>query len=331
MERATAHEIFTNVQSAAWREMERSNVGLFFSGLAGGLNISFGFMATAVAHGLAPEAYKEMLAAIVYPLGFLMVILPRAQLFTENTLTPVVVALEQPSAKTIGSTARIWGVVLAANLVGAFIAAMALAKLEVGTHVGSDAMHTLAMGSYTGGFGEHVVRGIFGAWLVATLVWMLHMGVSPVGEAILVWLTTGMIFFAGFNHSVAGAVEGMYLANTGAISYVQWLGNFQLPVTLGNAIGGVVFVALVHWGQAVGRGRDIAVAERQQVVQRVHEHVQTAEAEAAAQELVRREPVEDVKERLGAGGHEARRMVDEALDRSEVEHGDSPERDEEST
>ncbi len=123
MERATAHDIFSSVQASARREMERSSVGLFFSGLSGGLNISFGFMATAVAQAQAPDPYRTLLATLAYPLGFLLVILPRAQLFTENTLTPVVLALEEPSPHTIGSTLRIWGVVLLANLIGAFIAA----------------------------------------------------------------------------------------------------------------------------------------------------------------------------------------------------------------
>lgn len=82
------------------------------------------------------------------------------------------------------------------------------------------------------------MRGIFGAWLVALLVWMLHAGATPLAEAILIRLTTSMIYLGGFSHSVAGAVEGLYLANTGVITYVQWALNFQVPVTLGNALGG---------------------------------------------------------------------------------------------
>src|SRR5512142_1558731 len=105
MDRATAHEIFSNVQATAKREMERSSLGLFFSGLSGGLNISFGFMAVAAAHALAPDPWKTLLATAAYPLGFLLVILPRAQLFTENTLTPVVLVLEKPRRDTLLATA----------------------------------------------------------------------------------------------------------------------------------------------------------------------------------------------------------------------------------
>ncbi len=312
--RATAHDIFSSVQASARREMGRSSLGLFFSGLSGGLNISFGFMGVAVAQAQAPGPWKTLLATAVYPLGFLLVILPRAQLFTENTLTPVVLVLEKPGRQTLLGTARIWGVVLAANLLGAFIVSYLLAHLTIGTRLDPSAMHDVAMHSYTGGFGEHFMRGVFGAWLVALLVWMLHTGASPVGEAILVWLTTALIYFAGFNHSVAGAVEGLYLANTHAITYLDWAWAFQLPVTLGNAAGGVFFVALVNWAQAVGAGQDVEVAERQKVVERVREAVVEKQAEHAARNLVDGGNADEVQAKLDEKGERAHRMVRRALD-----------------
>lgn len=313
--RATAHDIFRDVQASAKREMERSSLGLFFSGLSGGLNISFGFMAVAVAQAQAPAPWKTLLATAAYPLGFLLVILPRAQLFTENTLTPVVLVLEHPGRRTVLGTARIWGVVLLANLLGAFIVSYLLAHLQIGTRLEPAVLRDVALHSYEGGWGPHFMRGVFGAWLVALLVWMLHSGASPVGEAILVWLTTAMIYLGGFNHSVAGAVEGLYLANTHAITYLDWAWAFQLPVTLGNAAGGVVFVALVNWAQAVGTGRDVEVAERQKVVERVREAVLEKRAEDAARTLADRDDVDRVQEKLDEKGERAHRIVRHALDR----------------
>lgn len=325
MERATAHDIFTNVQASARREMARSSLGLFFSGLSGGLNISFGFVAVAAVHSQAPDPWKTLLATLVYPLGFLLVILPRAQLFTENTLTPVLLVLEHPGRKTILGTGRIWGVVLLANLLGAFAVSLVLAKLQVGTRLSPDVMRDVALHSYQGGWGAIFVRGVFGAWLVALLVWMLHSGTSPLGEAILIWLTTAPIYLAGFNHSIAGAVEGLYLANTGAITYLEWFLNFQLPVTLGNAVGGIVFVALVNYGQAVGTGSDVSVAERQRVVERVHEAVAEKRADAAAHDLLNRHDSGRLEEQLGHGGEAAGEMVDRTLRRTDREPDDEDE------
>ncbi len=317
--RTTPHEIFTGVQASAKREMERSSVGLFFSGLSGGLNISFGFMGVAAVHALAADPWKTLLATAAYPLGFLLVILPRAQLFTENTLTPVLLVLREPGRDSLLGTGRIWGVVLAANLLGAFLVSLLLAHLQVGTHVDPGAMRDAALRSYDGSWGAHFTRGIFGAWLVALLVWMLHAGASPLGEAILIWLTTAMIYLGGFNHSVAGAVEGLYLANTGVITYVQWALNFQAPVTLGNAVGGIVFVALVNWGQAVGAGSDVEIAQRQQAVERVHEEVVRDRARAAAREVVADEGARQVDRKLGSDHEASKEMVKDALRRS---HGE---------
>ncbi len=317
MKRATAHEIFSNVQATATREMERSSLGLFFSGLSGGLNISFGFMAVAAVNAHAPDPWKTLLATLAYPLGFLLVILPRAQLFTENTLTPVLLVLNRPGRETIMGTGRIWGVVLVANLLGAFIVALVLAKLTVGTRLDPTVLRDVALHSYRGSWGGIFLRGVFGAWLVALLVWMLHAGATPLGEAILIWLTTAMIYLGGFNHSIAGAVEGLFLANSGAITYLEWLVNFQLPVTLGNAFGGVVFVALVNYGQAVGAGSDVAVAERQRVVERVHEAVAEKRAEAVAHDLVNRHDSGKVERKLGRGGESAGEIVDQAMRRTD--------------
>ena len=325
MNRATAHEIFTNVQATAKREMERSSLGLFFSGLSGGLNISFGFVAVAAVHAQAPDPWKTLLATLVYPLGFLLVILPRAQLFTENTLTPVLLALEHPGRKTILGTGRIWGVVLVANLLGAFAVALVLARLQVGTRLDPNVLRDVALHSFQGGWGSIFLRGVFGAWLVALLVWMLHAGASPLGEAVLIWLTTAPIYLAGFNHSIAGAVEGLYLANTGVITYLEWLAHFQLPVTLGNAVGGIVFVALVNYGQAVGAGSDVAVAERQRVVERVHEAVVEKRADAVAHDLLSNHDAGRVERKLGHGGDAAGEIVDRAMQRTDADGDDREE------
>ncbi len=325
--RASAHEIFTSVKASARRELERSNTGLFFSGLAGGLNISFGFMGVAVATAQAPGPWKTIFATIAYPLGFLLVILPRAQLFTENTLTPVVLALEKPGRETILGTARIWGVVLLANLIGAFIAAWLLAHLDLGSRLEPSVMRQVALHSFEGGWGAHYMRGVFGAWLVALLVWMLHSGATPLAEAVLVWMSTAMIYFAGFNHSVAGAVEGLYLANIHAISYLDWLWAFQAPITLGNATGGVFFVALLNWAQAVGAGEDVEAAERHKIVERVEQKVIDQRAEDAARHLARRHDVEHVQEKLDEKGERAHEIVRDALQRAQEDRREGGEED----
>lgn len=260
MARATAHEIFRSVEHAAQAELERSMVGLAFSGLSAGLNISFSFVALAATLRAAQDS-ALLVGAAVYPLGFILIILARAQLFTENTLTPVLLVLHRPTRANIVRTAQLWAVVLAANLLGAFLFALALAHLNIAPHVKTAWLDRAAAAAFAGTWGSLFLRAIFGGWLIALLTWMLHAGGGPVAEVILVWIAAFTIQLCGFSHSIAGATEVLYLANRGLISYVDWALGFQVPVTLGNMVGGVVFVALVNYAQVVGTGADVAVAE----------------------------------------------------------------------
>ncbi len=278
-ERLSAHYIHRNVQSAARDELRRSTAGLAFSGLAAGLNIGFGFVAVAAVLGAVQQpAHATLWTAVAYPIGFILVILPRAQLFTENTLTPVMLVLSDPTRRNLLNTLRLWAIVLGANIAGAFLFALALGTFAVAPHVDPALLLQTARNAYDGTWQELFLRAIYGGWLIALLVWMLHGGASVLGQMALVWLATFMLQAAGFSHSVAGAVEVLYLANRGVIGYGDWVTHFQIPVTLGNIVGGVVFVALVNHGQAVGAGRDAERAERVQRFRELREARNISEA-----------------------------------------------------
>lgn len=278
-DRTTAHQIFERVRDAGRRELERSSLGLAASGLSAGLNISFSFVAVAaILSGIDNLENAHLWSAVAYPAGFILVILARAQLFTENTLTPVIVVLARPGRDNIRNTIRLWAVVLVANLIGAALFALALARMGVAPALEQGWLVWAAEDAYAGEWGNLFLRAILGGWLIALMVWMLHAGADLVAEVALVWLTAFLIQAAGLSHSVAGAVEVLYLAHLGRIAYFDWAWHFQLPVTLGNIVGGVVFVALVNYAQAVGAGRDVEVARR---LQRTQEAKDIRELEAA--------------------------------------------------
>lgn len=278
--RVTAHQLFENVREAAEDELERSSLGLAFSGLSAGLNIAFSFVAVAAVLGSVAPEHAHLWAAVAYPTGFIVVILARAQLFTENTLTPVILVLTNPTAHNLKNTARLWAIVLAANLTGASVFAFVLATLDVAPGLEPAVLLTAAEEAFAGGWGNLFLRAIFGGWLIALMVWILHSGTGITGQFLVVWLLAFVIQAAGFSHSVAGAVEVLYLAHRGSITYFGWFWDFQVPVTLGNIVGGVVFVALVNYAQAVGAGRDV---ERAELRQRVRESRRNGEAQAAEQ------------------------------------------------
>lgn len=284
-ERLSAHFIFRNVRRAARDELRRSSLGLAFSGLSAGLNIGFSFVAVAVVlPAIAEPSHAVLWEAAAYPIGFILIILARAQLFTENTLTPVILVLSDPTRRNLVNTLRLWGIVLAANLAGAFIFSLALSTFAVAPHVDPSFLLHTARAAYEARWQDLFLRAIFGGWLIALLVWMLHAGTGMLGQIALIWLVTFLLQAAGFSHCIVGAVEVIYLAHQAVIGYGDWILHFQIPVTLGNIVGGVVFVALVNYGQVVGAGRDAERADRTQRIRQIREARQlqrlTSEKEA---------------------------------------------------
>ena len=116
--RRTAREIFRGVEKNARDELRRSTHALAFSGLAGGLSMGLTGIAVAVAMvALDGLPAKDFIAYMLYPVGFIAVIIGRAQLFTENTLYPIALILSE--RRHVADTARLWSVVFVGNVLGA--------------------------------------------------------------------------------------------------------------------------------------------------------------------------------------------------------------------
>src|SRR5690348_6898788 len=82
--------IYETVLAEADEELSRPSFSLFWSGVAAGLSMGFSAVAPAILEAHLPEAeWTPLISKLGYSLGFLLVILGRQQLFTENTLTPI--------------------------------------------------------------------------------------------------------------------------------------------------------------------------------------------------------------------------------------------------
>jgi formate/nitrite transporter FocA (FNT family) len=237
-------------------ELERKSAALFWSGLAAGLSMGFSLVTEALLRGHLPDTtWRLLVAKFGYSVGFLIVILGRQQLFTENTLTPILPLLSRKEGASIGNVMRLWGVVLAANLIGGVLISLTLAKtnaLDPRTHAAAIA---IAHEAVTPGFGTVLLKAIFAGWLIALMVWLL-----PFAETARVWviiLITYVIGAAGFSHSIAGSIEVFVLAWLGEKSWATVLGGFVAPALIGNIIGGVALVAALNHAQVVaGEGGD---------------------------------------------------------------------------
>ncbi len=256
--RLTAVEIHDNILEPAEKEIERPAAALLWSALASGLVIGFSFLAAGFASQLVSEQYRHAAAAAAYPLGFIFVIMARSELFTENTLVPVAPLLERRDRETFGKLLRMWGLLLAGNMVGALIFGWVLANTPVVESSLRPALDRLALEATSGGFGKVMYAGVFAGWLIALLTWLLASTQSTGAQIALIWLCTAPIHALSFRHSIAGSVEAFYLAAGGQAAWSTMLGEFVVPSVIGNAIGGVLLVALLNYGQVAAEreGKD---------------------------------------------------------------------------
>lgn len=242
---AVVHE---SIREEGERELQRSPGALAWSGLAAGLSMGFSLVAQGMLHTYLPTAsWTPLVDNLGYSLGFLIVVLGRQQLFTENTLTAMLPLFAHPGWDTFFRVARLWAVVLAANLLGALIFAIVIAHTGIFPPEISRSFAEIAHHSLRGGFGLTILRGIFAGWLIALMVWLLP--ASQGTRLHIIIILTYMVSLGGFAHIIAGSVDVLYLVNTGAVSWLTCLVGFMLPTLIGNIIGGVSLVAALNFAQ----------------------------------------------------------------------------------
>ncbi len=243
-----ARTILETVIADGRNEVGRASAGLALSGLSAGLNISLGTVAMAMVGSMTGG--MGLLATAFYPIGFIIVVLGRAQLFTENTVTPVTVVLARHAA--ISELLRFWIVVLAANLLGALIFSVAAVYVELLPPAAAELLFDDVSKKLDYGFALATAKGIFGGWIVALMAWLVAAVQDTISQIFAVWMLALMIPLLDLTHSIAGASEVMIAVFADQATWLQYLFAFQLPTTIGNVIGGVVLVTILNYGQVVG-------------------------------------------------------------------------------
>jgi formate/nitrite transporter FocA (FNT family) len=239
-------------------ELDRSSSALFWSGLAAGLSMGFSMIAEGLLHHYLPDAqWRPLVAKFGYSAGFLIVVLGRQQLFTENTLTPILPFLQRRANATIANVLRLWVIVLIANLVGAFLLAWTVAVSNAFDPGVRASFLEIGLKALEPDFWTILLRGVFAGWLIALMVWLL-----PFAETARVWviiLITYLVGLGNFSHIIAGSVETFTAAAMGEASWLSVFGNYVVPTLLGNILGGVTLVATLNHAQVVAGegGQDI--------------------------------------------------------------------------
>ncbi len=242
--------IYEVVRRLGDEEMERPATSLWWSGVAAGLSISFSLFSQALIEAYVPEApWRPLLSSLGYSVGFLMVVLGRQQLFTESTITVVLPVLSDLSWQSVWRMARLWAIVLAANLVGTLLAALFCTYTPVLTADISHGMLTISRGLLDLTWWQMAFRGIASGFLIAAMVWMI-----PSAESAKFWVVTMMTYLiaaGGFTHIVAGSMEAYLLVMSGDWQWWQMIAQFMAPVLIGNMVGGTALFALISYAQVM--------------------------------------------------------------------------------
>lgn len=233
------------------KELQRSPQALAWSGLAAGLSMGFILVAEGLLRSHLPDApWRPLVAKLGYTVGFLIVMLGSQQLYTENTLTPIVPLLSRRSGEMLGKVLRLWVIVLVANLVGTIVFAWVLARTTLFDPDVHQAFLGVASEAIRGDFATTFIRAIFAGWLIALMVWMLP-GAKGAQFSVIVAMTY-LVGVAGLAHIVAGSTEAAYLVARGAATWGDYFGRFVTPTLIGNTLGGVTLVAALNHAQVVG-------------------------------------------------------------------------------
>jgi formate-nitrite transporter family protein len=250
--RLSAQQIFESVLDNAREELSRPSAALFFSGTAGGLTMGLtGLSVAMVSTLLGGGKVTEVAAALVYPIGFVAVIIGRAQLFTENTLYPV--ALVLTDRRHLSNTLRLWTVVYAGNWVGSLAFAALVVKTPALQPSYRDELRVLGLGAVNHPFMTVFWSAVVAGWLLALVAWLVTASHWTTGQAVMTWILTFILGLGEFAHCVANSGEILF-GVLGRNIPLGVYGNWLLAATLGNIAGGVVMVSLINYGQVRVRG-----------------------------------------------------------------------------
>jgi formate/nitrite transporter len=239
---------------------------VFVLGILAGAYIGFGgLLSTTVSFDLAARAgigIQKMVAGSAFSLGLILVVIAGAELFTGNNLMVSSVMTKEISLKTMFQR---WSLVYAANFIGSLLLALIFyfsGLWKTGNAALGESAVAIAYGKVSMSFNEALFRGIGCNWLVCLAVWMALAARQTISKIFAIFFPIMGFVAIGFEHCVANMYfipTGLILENWAGIappavvapnslSWINLLWKNLLPVTIGNIIGGAVFVGMGYWG-----------------------------------------------------------------------------------
>jgi formate/nitrite transporter len=199
----------------------------------------------------------------------MLVVIAGAELFTGNNL---MVSSVMTKDITLSTMAERWALVYGANLIGSIVLALMFyfsGLWKTGNGALGAAAVDIAFKKVNLGFVEALVRGIGCNWLVCLAVWMALAARQTIGKIFAIYFPIMGFVAIGFEHCVANmyfipagiflhqwaGVAGPEAFAPSSLGWISFLWRNLLPVTIGNIIGGAVFVGMSYWGAYLRPGK----------------------------------------------------------------------------
>jgi formate/nitrite transporter FocA (FNT family) len=186
-----------------------------------------------------------------YPLGFIVVVIGRAQLFTENTLYPVALVLAEK--RHVWRTLRLWSIVLPMNVLGALAFASLASFTDALQPHAQAALIQLGLDALHPSMSAIFWSGIMGGWIIAMMAWLVSGSHSITGSIALIFALTFLVGLGGFAHCIVTSGEiltSILTHHAGWAAYPRWF----FPAVCGNICGGVGMVTILEYGQVIYGG-----------------------------------------------------------------------------
>lgn len=247
--RPSAEDIYKQVASNARQELKRTNTALAISGFGGGAFMGFSALGMAIGVALLGHSpVAHLIASLLYPLGFIVVMLGRSQLFTENTLYPVALVLAEK--REFWNTVRLWSIVLPCNVAGALGFSMLCAWTPALEPRFVKALVDLGMQGLGHPLGVIFWSGVIGGWMIALAAWLVSGSHSITGSVVLIWMLTFIVGVGNFAHCIASSCEILVAVLSHQASWTAY-GAWLAAAVAGNVCGGVGLVTILEYGQAM--------------------------------------------------------------------------------
>lgn len=243
-------EILSSVIHEGEEIYKKESKAIFLSSCIGGLEIGFSYVLVCalffMLHGKISDPVIYRLFGLVYPFGFVLVILGKSALFTEQTSVLALPVLN--GQRSIVQLLTIWGIVIVGNVLGGNLFALFISSLApelelfdtatmvtVGTHILDHKPWALFLSAVSAG------------WLMGLLTWLLNSTVQALTRILIIFMVTFAIGFAGFHHSIVGNIEVFgALLHSNQVTVIDYL-QFLAITLLGNGFGGAIVVGLFKY------------------------------------------------------------------------------------